>query len=258
MKNLTLAITLLASMTTLAKDKSICGPSDDRVVSSNPKVGRLLEDRSGEGGCTVTMISKSCGISAGHCRTVLGVAEFNTPGSVNGNIQHPEEKDIYDIDTASIKYKNGGPGNDWAVFKLKPNKETGLYAGEVQGTYAVSFEVPEVGTTLRITGYGLDSEPDKNLSQQTHTGALESVGTEDRDTGDEDDWNGRPYSTMQHTVDTMGGNSGSTILRESDDMIVGIHTHGGCSAYGGENMGTVIAKHPEAMAAIKSCLESDK
>lgn len=248
---------LITSVSTMAKNKSICGPSDDRVVSTNPKIGRLLENRSGDGGCTLTMISKSCGVSAGHCYSVLGVAEFNTPLSTSSGIGHPEESDVYDIEKASIKYKNGGPGNDWAVFKVKPNSVTGEFAGTVQGTYQVSFDVPEVGETLRITGYGLDSEPTKNLAQQTHTGSLVSTGTASRVDDEEDDWYGRPYSTMNHTVDTMGGNSGSTIIRESDEMIVGIHTHGGCSTFGGENQGTVIAKNPEAVAAIKACLESD-
>lgn len=257
MKKLALMMVLLTSVSTMAKNKTICGPSDDRVVSTNTKIGRLLENRSGAGGCTLTMISKSCGISAGHCYSVLGVAEFNTPLSTNDGIGHPGASDVYDIDKTSIKYKNGGPGNDWAVFKVKPNSVTGQYAGDAQGTYHVSFDVPEVGETLRITGYGRDSEPTKDLAQQTHTGNLVSVGTQTRDDSDEDDWNGRPYSTLSHTVDTMGGNSGSTIIRESDDMIVGIHTHGGCSSWGGENQGTVIAKNPEAVAAIKSCLESD-
>ncbi|EQC44301.1 serine protease [Bacteriovorax sp. Seq25_V] len=252
------AILALANLTAFAGNKSICGKTDDRALSTNPKIGRLLDSRSGDGGCTLTMISKSCGVSAGHCLSVLKVAEFNTSESVNGNIQHPEAKDVYDIDQKSIQSKNGGPGNDWAVFKVLPNNETGLYAGDVQGTYDVSFEIPEIGDVLRITGYGLDSEPSKNLAQQTHTGALQSVGTATRDTDDEDNWNGRPYSRLTHTVDTMGGNSGSTIIRESDEKIIGIHTHGGCSSWGGANQGTLIAKHTELTQAIKSCLNSDK
>ncbi len=252
------ALLTIANLTAFAGNKTICGPSDDRILSTNTKIGRLLDSRTGDGGCTVTMISKSCGVSAGHCKSVLKVAEFNTSESINGNIQHPAAKDVYDIDQASIAYKNGGPGNDWSVFKVLPNNETSLYAGDVQGSYEVAFETPEIGDILRITGYGLDSEPTKNLAQQTHTGALQSTGTTTRNTDDEDSWNGRPYSTLTHTVDTMGGNSGSTIIRESDEKIIGIHTHGGCSSWGGANQGTLIAKHPELTQAIKSCLDSDK
>lgn len=242
----------LITVQAFSMNKTICGPTDDRVPSTNPKIARALDSRTGTGGCTITMISKSCAISAGHCKGVLKVAEFNTPASRNGNIQHPEAKDVYDIDQSSIVYKSNGPGDDWAVFKVKKNDITGEYAGDAQGFYNVSYDVPELGTILRITGYGLDrSEPTKNLAQQTNSGELTGIGIDD-------DWYGNRPAALTHKVDTMGGNSGSTIIRESDDMIVGIHTHGGCSSWGGGNQGTLISKHEVLMNHIKSCLESDK
>ncbi|MAE58518.1 MAG: hypothetical protein CME69_06530 [Halobacteriovorax sp.] len=245
-------LSLLIGLTsTYAMDKTICGPSDDRVPSSVKEIGRLLDSRTGTGGCTLTMISDNCGISAGHCRSVLYIAEFNTPESMNGSIQHSKPEDVYEIDQSTIEYRNGGPGDDWAVFKVKANDITGKSAGAAQGYYNVSFDEPTIGTPLSITGYGLDrNEPTKNLAQQTHDGALASIG----DGG----WYGRSESVLGHTVDTMGGNSGSTIINMETGSIVGIHTHGGCSARGGNNQGTLIAKHSNLMRAIRSCLDSDK
>jgi hypothetical protein len=43
---------------------------------------------------------------------------------------------------------------------------------------------------------------------------------------------------IQHTVDTMPGNSGSPIIWEANGLTIGIHTAGGCSSTGGSNNGT--------------------
>jgi V8-like Glu-specific endopeptidase len=61
-------------------------------------------------------------------------------------------------------------------------------------------------------------------------------------------------------IDTLGGNSGSGILRASDGRLVGIHTNGGCSAAspgagGGSNFGqriaAVIAASPTLQALLR-------
>ena len=233
-----------------AMEKTICGPSDDRAPSNVREIGRLLDSKVGTGGCTLTMISENCGVSAGHCKSVLRIAEFNTPESIGGDIQHPGAEDVYEIEQSSIESANNGPGDDWAVFKVKPNEITGKSAGAAQGYYQVSFETPANGTPLSITGYGLDrNEPTKNLAQQAHRGELVSIG--------QGGWYGRAESTLDHKVDTMGGNSGSTIINVETGKVIGIHTHGGCGQYSGSNQGTAISKHETLMNAIRSCLESD-
>lgn len=228
-----------------ASEKTICGKTDDRQLSFEAPVGRLsVMERNY--GCTVTMISRSCGISAGHCITVLEKAEFNTPGSIDRQAKPADPSDTYLIDRSSIVYENGGRGNDWSVMKLKPNSITGKFPGDVQGFYEVKFKKPAVGSKLRITGYGVDNDDDdRNFAQQTHTGNLVQYGSKD------------DVALMTYSVDTMGGNSGSTIRLESTNEIVGIHTHGGCYQYGGANSGTLIASSPKLIQAIKSCLESD-
>ena len=80
MKNIgSFILALLLTTGVNAAEKSICG-TDDRVPSSLPKIGRLLGKMSDPGGCTVTMISKTCAISAGHCDSTFGIAQFATWG----------------------------------------------------------------------------------------------------------------------------------------------------------------------------------
>ncbi len=175
---------------------------------------------------------------------MLEIAEFNTPVSQDGKPQGSNAQDVYEIDQFSIKSENAGPGKDWAVFKFKRNVITGKYPGELQGHYNVSFRTPKKGIELMITGYGRDAaDAERNFAQQTNTGRLELAGSI---------WRGP--SVLEHTVDTMGGNSGSSIINVETDEIIGIHTHGGCHSSGGANMGTLISKHSELKKAIKACL----
>ncbi len=239
------SLTVLAALMTVSvyasNQKTICG-EDDRVPSDLPKIGRLLGSLSDTGGCTLTMISRTCAITAGHCSGTFGIAEFNTPASVGGRIQHPAEEDIYPVDKKNTVYEYNGIGDDWAVVRTLPNSITGKYAGDVQGFYQVAFEKPQNGDIVRITGYGLDqSDPDRNLAQQTHVGEVTSVRG----------------SSMYHVADTMGGNSGSSIIRESDEKIIGIHTNGGCYARGGSNAATAISENAKLVSAINDCLAEE-
>ncbi len=243
-----LLITLLP-FTIFATDKSICG-MDDRVPSADPKVGRSLETATARAGCTVTLISNSCAISVGHCKSTLNVIEFNTPTSDRRGIRHPGPKDIYLADRSTIKSKDNGQGDDWAVFKIKANEKTGLLPGQAQGFYEIAKEVPEVGTILTITGYGSDTEVERKFAQQNNIGPLMVVGG---------DYYGqfRP-ALLEHRVDTMGGNSGSSIINLETSEIVGVHSHGGCYTNdSSKNAGTFLQLHPEFKAAVESCLASD-
>ena len=235
---------LLTSTPLLASpSKSICGIDDNRVLSFEPRIGRLSTLESNRG-CTATLISDSCAITAGHCERVLIRAEFNTPISQDTTPQPSSPEDVYMIDQDSISLQAEGPGKDWAVFKFKPNEITGRLPGEVQGYYDVSFKRVSRGSKIRITGYGRDTEDDTgNFAQQTHTGELTAAGSLFN------------WAIIKHTVDTMGGNSGSSIILEKSQKIIGVHSHAGCEAHGGSNKGTYIKNHSELKAAIKACLE---
>jgi V8-like Glu-specific endopeptidase len=244
-KGLIISVTLLVASISFAGVKSICG-EDDRVLSFNAKIGRLSEDGAHKG-CTATMIGNSCAITAGHCEPVLVRAEFNTPVSIDNEPQASDTKDLYYIDQTTIVSQDEGPGKDWAVFKFKPNSITGKLPGVVQGNYDVSFDELTKGTKIEITGYGIDDgDLDKHFAQQVHQGKIVKLG---------DLFFGK--SVLSHVADTMGGNSGSSIINIDTQKIVGIHTHGGCKSSGGSNMGTIIARHKKLMEAIKKCLASE-
>lgn len=236
------------SLNLFASPETICGSNDDRVLSFDTKIGRLSELGKYKG-CTATLISDSCAITAGHCKEVLDVIEFNTPASKDGVPVPSELHDLYRIDQASIVSEfDGKVGNDYAVFKILPNEITGKLPGVLQGHYNVSFKKPSKGDKIRITGYGVDEgDATGNFAQQTHTGKIKSMGG----------FFQRP-SIITYDVDTTGGNSGSSIILESTNEIIGIHAMGGCSSFGGTNKGTLIAKHAELQKAIKACLQSDR
>ena len=206
---------------------SQCGPTDDRLPSTDPRVARTSP-----GGCTAWMISDAanCFLTAGHCYSLSGlqVCEFNVPlSNSNGSWNHPPPADQYVVDHDSAQFVNGGIGNDWTYFGCFANTETGLTAFEAQGA---AFDLaatppPLSGQTIRITGHGTDNSPSNwNQIQQTHTGPYAAFFD----------------STIQYQVDTTGGNSGSPVINEDTGQAIGVHTHAGCNSGGGANQGTGI------------------
>jgi V8-like Glu-specific endopeptidase len=218
--------------------KSICGTVDERDFSEEPRVARVRQV-SAPAGCTITMVGRSCALSAGHCHSTFGIAEFNTERSVDGRITPATPENTYEVDRSSAVYIDRGVGRDWAVVRILPNEITGAYPGDAQGTYDVSFDMPEVGDIIRITGYGTAQGRDRNFAQQTHTGEIASLVR---------------GGAIRHVADTTGGNSGSSIILEASQQVIGVHSHGGCHARGGSNAGTLIAGNDEFQEAIRSCL----
>ncbi|MCH9690550.1 MAG: trypsin-like peptidase domain-containing protein [Gammaproteobacteria bacterium] len=199
---------------------SQCGSTDDRIASNNPAVGRL------NAGCTAWLIDNDKVVTAGHC---LGgydgseILEFNVPmSSSNGSIRYADPKDQYRVIASSIVSIAAGVGNDWGVFEIRPNSQTGRTAHEAQGrTFRISRN--HTAANIRITGHGSDSGS-ANLTQQTHVGPLVN------DSG----------TRVRYQTDTTGGNSGSPVIDDSTNSAIGVHTHGGCSSIGGSNSGTAL------------------
>lgn len=236
------------SSTVFSAPKTICGYTDDRVASFDSRIGRLsnVNKETGEishKGCTVTLISDRCGITAGHCKVALDLAEFNTPLSNSEGVpQASSFSDLYKIKQDSIVHKYS-VSSDWAVVEFEPNVITSKLPGEVYGHYDVDFSKVKKGTQISITGYGRDYDDlEKNFTQQTHTGKITSKGF----------W-GMPF--LYYNADTTGGNSGSSIINVETQKIIGVHTNGGCTNTGGENKGQYLNKISEFKEAIKNCLE---
>jgi V8-like Glu-specific endopeptidase len=201
--------------------ESQCGPTDDRIASNDPRTGRLLSI-----GCTAWIIPNGKFVTAGHCVSGSGanIVQFNVPLSTSGGtIQHPGPEDQYSVISSSREFQDAGVGNDWGVFEVNPNTNTGLMPIVAQGAFFML--VQNFGPdSIRITGYGVDNNtPIYNQVQQTHIGPnVGSSGT-----------------TMRYRTDTEGGNSGSPVIDEATNTAVGVHTHGGCNTAGtGNNNGT--------------------
>ncbi|MBI4879568.1 MAG: PKD domain-containing protein [Planctomycetes bacterium] len=205
-------------------EKSICGPTDDRIPSSDNRSLRMLNS-SGTAACSGWLASADdCAFSAGHCfPTYASVAEVNVPLSgTDGSLKHPPVQDQFPIDPSSLIINYSGLGDDWALCRLNTNS-LGQSAATLHGWFNLGFFFPSPGETIRITGYGSDTGT-SNQTNQTNTGPYAyTSGT-----------------VLNYTVDTEGGNSGSVVIHEATGNAVAVHTNGGCSGSGGSNAGTSV------------------
>ncbi len=243
MKTFSILFILFFTPVAQAAPKTICGEGDNRVLSFKKEVGRIFntKQRRRKKVCTATMISENCAITAGHCRKYFRYVEFNTPESEGSRVRHSNPIDIYEVDSKSIEYKLGEIGHDWAVFKLKPNKISKRLPGQIQGFLKVSTNFQMTSNKqVKMYGHGISVVRDRNYTQQISLGELVQI----------------QGSIIFHTMDSMGGNSGSSIIASETQEIIGIHTHGGCKT-DGANQGTYISASPELKAAIKACLKSN-
>jgi len=205
------------------RTESRCGPNDDRVASNHLLTGRIMPI-----GCTGWIIQGGALLTAGHCiGPSTQTIEFNVPASKpDSTTVSPEIRDQYRVIDSSIVHADNGTGDDWAIFEVLPNTETGLTPITAQkGAFHLSNTANP--SDVRITGFGVD-DGSANQTQQTHVGALT-----DHQVG------GLNSATLRYSVDTEGGNSGSPVILEGGGQVaIGIHTNAGCSAIGGSNAGT--------------------
>lgn len=232
--------------TDLPAERSQCGPNDDRVASTDTRVGRLYF-----GGCTAWRITvgprlgsadeEMC-LTAGHCvdfdpdspgcnpglpdgvLDLSGVVEFdNIPLSTAGGATNPAPVvDQFPIVTTGADWNFDGEcqglGKDYAMFSVGRNSNNRLPWEEYGVTpFRITRETPAANATIRVTGCGADTGT-ANFTRQTHTG---------------------PYLTEnvfadgineEYQVDTTGGNSGSPVIWEAHgNLCIAIHTNAGCS-----------------------------
>lgn len=239
---------LFTGLSAFASPNSICD-NDGRVPYEDMRIGRL---RIGdfESACTVTMIGKSCALTAGHCiPQVRDVVEFGVPRSKFGKLGVAAEINVYEIDLKSITGIDDEIGNDWAVLNLRPNKLTGKLPGELHGFYPISADPLKAGEEISIAGFGADSRGDKSGhgTLQIDRGVAQRVT--------DNLWGPKhPFNVIIYKVDSMPGNSGGAIIRERTQDIVGIHTNGGVCGDDSGNMGTVINSTKRMQKAITECM----
>lgn len=222
--------------------ESKCGANDDRKPSSDPRIGRIVPI-----GCTGWLIDKGLLLTAGHCidPAETDLLEFNVPrSSASGIIRHPAPKDQYKIRFDTIAWSSDSEGNDWAVFAVEKNTETGLYPVQAQGGF-FKISQDKYDGEVRVTGFGVSDNPQSaNQIQQTHAGDHFKIVEGPNDT-----------SRLSYTVDTEGGNSGSPVIVGSagtGDTAVGIHTNGGCKLDESEGNGGTSFRNPKLWQAIET------
>lgn len=222
--------------------ESLCG-GDDRTDSSDRRIGRIMPI-----GCTGWLIGDDLALTAGHCHsgTRMNILEFQVPKSSGAGLTRPAHpNDQYPILKTTIRSEDGGYGNDWAVFRLGPNSNTGMLPGVAQGSVFKLSKNRRPTAIARVTGFGVDNTPrgnagDRNKDNQTQQ-------TENGGGSANVRYYGTPSSGayFRHNVDTTGGNSGSPV--ESEGVAFAIHTHAGCG--NGGNHGTAL-DNEDVRAAI--------
>ena len=222
--------------------ESLCG-ADGRSASTDNRVGRIS-------GCTAWLISNGGVLTAGHCGSGGGVFEANVPASsASGVTVASAPEDQYPIDTTTRTAVNNGGGNDYGIFGLLPNNTTGTRAHQRFGFFRMSRETPAAASTIRITGFGVDNTPagpvanccaTDSLGNCTHPSCNAQSRTLQTSTGSFVSESVVGANNVSHTyqTDTEPANSGSPVLWTATGFAIGIHTHGGCTAGGGSNLGT--------------------
>lgn len=216
--------------------ETICG-DDDRVPSGDNRVGRLLG-----GGCTGWLVANGAALTAGHCvigGSLPGAFEVNVPPSnANGSPNAAAMVDQFPITV--YQWQNAGLGGDWCIFGLGPNN-FGERAHQKFGFFRVTDLSPSTSQDVRITGFGIDTEPagsgpggrnSSTFTQQTAVGDVDSLNSD----GD------RRY--YDYETDTEGASSGSPLIWEqASGWTIGVHTTGACTLVS-DNYGTAFAYAP--------------
>ncbi len=129
--------------------------------------------------------------------------------------------------TQLIEYRLGGL--DFAVVRLAGNP------GATFGTSGMSSTDAAIGDMACIIGHPL------GMPKRIEAGPVtELTGTR----------------ILYNDIDTLGGNSGSGILRANDGKIVGVHTDGGCNRAGtGSNSGVRISSIIEQSHTVRSLIQ---
>jgi hypothetical protein len=147
-------------------------------------------------------------------------------------------QDQYAIDSVlGFRYDGDGQGSgkDWAVFSIYQNFANGDRAHFTRGFFRMTNTNPPINqNVIRITGVGTDNTPTgctssfnaQNMTNQTSNGMYLGVSNP---AGDD--------RFHRYQTDSETGNSGSPVLWEQENVTIGIHTNGGCTATEG-NVGT--------------------
>ena len=233
--------------------EEICGSTDDRVAASVPRAtGRFVffdPANNYIAKCTAWIAAYGIHFSAGHCfqRVFEGdpeLMEFDVPDSdANGDPNFADPEDQYPVDVANFDAvddrNENGLGDDWAVFRVNANSNSGLRPIEGRNNYFHMAKPADVSVpSITISGYGIDTGT-ANRTLQTDNGPyLGETGS-------------GSVVYLEYQVDTRSGNSGGPVISGSASatpISLGIHSHAGCDADNG-NHGTSFENNALESAA---------
>lgn len=217
--------------------RTICGSLDDRLLSADPRVARIvIAEGDFPSVCTTSIISDAnrCLLTSGGCAGALSasaVIEFNAPLTFpNGTtLNHPSPDDQYVADLTSIQRETGPAGSDWGYFGCFPNSNTGLTPFESQGDYfelAASIPSPSNQTT-RMFGNGNTVPP----VFRSWSFVQKQVDGPYVDRNDD---------ALSVATDATAGDSGAAIILESTGELIGILVNDGCAEFSGANVATSV------------------
>jgi V8-like Glu-specific endopeptidase len=225
--------------------QSLCGPTDDRTLVANDACAVRIVDSAGGWGSGF-MIGPNCMLTANHVMTSPPwTIERNVPASngANGNLTPAAAADQFPLANLNGSTASGSnaAGNDWAVVAV-PNNAAGAPGAGCNPTFNCNFTNNCNGTTsIRVTGYGIDTRNARNGALQTDSGPCVAAA------------GGAPATDFTYRVDTTANGSGSRVT-DQNGAIIGIHQRGGCNGDNpetGTNGGTTLLA-PGLLAAIRA------
>lgn len=215
---------------------------DERLPSDNPSVGRLRLSRRSYEFCTATLVGPSCAVTAGHCKRVAEILEFDLEHKPN-TFTWAKPENTFEVDKAFFISENQGKGADWAVFRLKPNRKTTKRPGDDRPFYSLAQNPPEDGDRVLLSGYGA-SDTVYSFQQQSSRATIQTHNEQ-----------GVRLTWLEHDADTGSSSSGSALISESSGEIVGIHTHGDSERL--INSATDLSQTPKIHKAVEECLTGE-
>ena len=191
---------------------TVCG-SDDRVLASDGRVGRL--DDGGTGFIVLPGILATAASSVGAGN---GTVEFNVPLSQpNGQIARAAPDDQYAFRV--LASGSASPGDDWAICEITPTG--GLLPSQRNGVSPMPLAAPPqtVGSALSMLGYGTTSATTLpaafNFALKDGNGQLVRASS----------------PGICYSIDTSPGDGGAPVLDSNGD-VVAIHSRGDCQSAG--------------------------
>lgn len=219
---------------------SLCG-ADDRVPANFGPVGvtQAFDAEQNPGVCTVTLVSESCAITAGHCLPVIGRIHFGAE-TFRSDTRTGSKSSLsdFEVDPSFVRALSTQIGNDWAVFRILPHQISGRFPGEIYGYLELELNPQAaVPSQLQTVAYGVSGRFafDDLMQMQSEGGVL---------------WDSNRI--LYHDLDTGLGSGGTVLIDQFNGKGYAIHTHGGCNTMG-NNKATIIGRVPNLVRAIRDC-----